>query len=137
MVRLPKEVVIDPPYDAELKGMLSFKSFLDAERTLLRLEDLRQKYIAQCDKMGFEYCRRVALLGRRRAEQVSRNQRVQPAKRRQKKEIASWFQVWLETPDLFINWLELRKRTPSFLGLSGPEGNVDEGEGAHRNGQES
>jgi len=117
MVRFPKELAIDPPYESALKGILSFRSFADAEQTLLRLEELRQKYLADGDDKGHEYCRRIALLGRRRAELVGGNRKVAAVKRKRKMEIAMWFQIWLETPDLFHEWLELRKRSPSFMEL--------------------
>jgi hypothetical protein len=37
-------------------------------------------------------------------------------------EIALWFQIWLETPNLFNDWLELRKSSPSFIELLESEG---------------
>jgi len=117
MARLRSEITIDPPYDSTLKGILSFRSFPEAERTLRRLEQLRQKYVAEGDDKGIECCRQVALLGRKRAELISCNQKVLAAKRQEKKEIASWFQIWLETPDLFADWLELRKGTSAFRRL--------------------
>jgi hypothetical protein len=61
-----------------------------------------------------EYCRRLALLGRRRAEFIGRNRRVGLQKRLQKMEISAWFRLWLESPELFEDWLALRKRTPEF-----------------------
>jgi hypothetical protein len=64
-----------------------------------------------------EYCRRVGALGRRRAELISRNRRVDPRKRLQKREAAVWFRVWLETPELFEDWVSLRKRTEDYLKL--------------------
>ena len=35
-------------------------------------------------------------------------------KRAQKEEIAHWFAIWLETPDAFFDWLEVRKASPEF-----------------------
>lgn len=124
MARSSDSIPIDPPYDKDLCEILSFKSLHEAEETLLRLEDLRQKYRAKNDDKGVEYCRQVAMLGRRRAQLISRNRRVQPLKRRQKEEIALWFQIWLETPELFPSWLDLRKSASSFNELrgSGEEG---------------
>ena len=122
MARLSKALVIDPPYDAELKGILSFRSFADAERTLERLQELRQKYLAQDDDKGLECCRQVALFGRRRAELVGRNRKVSEVKRKQKVEVALWFQIWLETPDLLRDWLELRKASRPFIELLESEG---------------
>ena len=37
-----------------------------------------------------------------------------PEKREEKEEIAHWFAIWLETPDTFFDWLEVRKESPGF-----------------------
>ena len=58
--------------------------------------------------------REVGRLGRRRAEMISRNHKVDGAKRAEKEEIAQWFAVWLETPDAFFDWLEVRKQSPDY-----------------------
>ncbi len=29
-------------------------------------------------------------------------------------EIAEWFTVWLQTPEIFDDWLELRRRSANF-----------------------
>ncbi len=124
MARSTNEITIDPPYQEALEGILSFKTLEDAERTLERLEALRQMYSARGDDKGSEYCRRIALTGRRRAESISRNRRVREPTRQQKKEIALWFQVWLETPHLFVDWIALRKGTASYARLADAEGGV-------------
>lgn len=108
---------IDPPYDKALAGILSFSSLADAEQTLRRLENLCRNYRAASDKKGVDYCRQIALLGRRRAEIISRNRRVSPQKRRQKQEVATWFRIWLETPAVFDEWLAMRKSTEAFKNL--------------------
>ncbi len=129
-------MAIDPPYDRDLKGILAFRTFEDAECTLLRLEELRQKYIARGDDKGSQWCREVALTGRLRAERISRDRRVNDSKRRQKREISFWFQVWLETPEIFGDWLTLRKQAPSFRKLAGSEDCAGAGEGDRQNGKE-
>ncbi len=108
---------LQPPYREDLTGILAFSSFGEAEQTLKRLENLCRKYRSARDKKGEAYCRRIALLGRRRAELISRNRRVSRQKRLQKEEIANWFRIWLETPDLFEDWLSLRKGTEEFKRL--------------------
>lgn len=111
----------DPPYDKQLLGILAFAGFCDAENTLRRLEKLRQEYSAVGDKKGVEYCRRIALQGRRRAELIGRNKKVRLQKRLHKLEIAVWFRVWLETPELFEDWLALRKGTTEYQKLQQSE----------------
>jgi hypothetical protein len=108
---------IDPPYREALAGLLSFSSFAETERTIKHLKNLCREYQFVSDKKGVEYCRRIASLGRRRAELISRNKRVSLQKRLQKQEIATWFQIWLETPAIFDDWLEMRKNTEEFRRL--------------------
>jgi hypothetical protein len=49
-----------------------------------------------------------------RAQMISKNARVALEKREEKAEIAEWFKIWLETPQIFASWLALRKRSPDF-----------------------
>ena len=107
----------DPPYDELLRGILSFRTLARTEQTIGYLEILRQRFLAASDKKGVEYCRQVGMLGRRRAELIAANHRVDRKKRLQKQEAALWFRIWLETPELFPEWLALRKRTADFQSL--------------------
>jgi hypothetical protein len=113
---------IPPPYRHDLEGVLCFADFPGAENTIRRLDRLFRTYMSAGDRQGVYFCRQVALTGRRRAEAISRNQRVAMEKRLQKREIAAWFRVWLETPDLFDHWLELRKRAPEFRQMFAKDG---------------
>ncbi len=112
-----RELQFDPPYDSILGGILAFRTLVETEDTIRRLEKLRQCFLASSDKKGVEYCRQVGALGRRRAELIARNRRVAAEKRSQKQEAALWFRIWLETPDLFEDWLSLRRKTGEFLKL--------------------
>jgi hypothetical protein len=110
-------VKIDPPYCEVLDTILAFSSFAEAEETIQRLDYLCRNYQSASDKKGVSYCRHIAALGRQRAELISRNARVNPQKRLQKKEIAQWFGIWLETPSIFKDWLSMRKNTEEFQKL--------------------
>ena len=109
-----REPQFDPPYDRILKGVLSFGTLAETEETLNRLENLRQRFLAARDKKGVDYCRQLGLLGRERATMISRNRHVDPGKRLVKAEAALWFSIWLETPELFADWLVLRKSSGDF-----------------------
>jgi hypothetical protein len=112
-----RELHFDPPYDQMFEGVLAFGTLMETESTLTRLENLRQRFLAASDKKGVEYCRRLGRQGRERAEMISRNRRVDANKRLLKQEAALWFRIWLETPELFAEWLFLRKRTPEYQKL--------------------
>jgi hypothetical protein len=45
---------------------------------------------------------------------IARNPRVDAQKREEKKEMLEWFRIWLETPDAFFDWLDVRKQSPEF-----------------------
>jgi hypothetical protein len=81
---------------------------------LIRLDELLRKFRLEHKRGGEQRVREVALLGRRRAEMIARNRKVEPKKRAEKEEIARWFGTWLETPDAFFDWLEVRKQSPEF-----------------------
>jgi hypothetical protein len=113
---------MDAPYDRLLKGVLAFSDFETAESCLKRLENLRNSFCSASDMKGVGYCREIALTGRRRAEFIARNRRVCWQKRAQKQEIATWFRIWIETPQIFEDWLALRKQTAEFLELQNSTG---------------
>ncbi len=117
MSRSSPKLMLDPPYDKQLEGILGFATFRDAEDAIHRLAEHRREYMTAGDKKGLACCRRLALIGRRRAELIARNRKVRPEKRLNKQEIADWFRVWLETPELFEDWLAMRKATAEFQRL--------------------
>lgn len=73
------------------------------------LRDLQQEYSRAGSREDAEDCRRAVLRGRRRLESLLRRPSLSPAKRAEKEEILAWVRVWLESPDLFPAWLDLRK----------------------------
>jgi len=101
-------------YEEEFQDLLHFSTLDEAEMCLVRLDELLRKFIVENEKPAAERVREVARLGRRRAEMISRNHKVDALKRLEKEEIAHWFGIWLETPDAFFDWLEVRKQSPDF-----------------------
>jgi hypothetical protein len=101
-------------YEKEFADLLHFSTFEEAEMCLVRLDELLRKFTIEGEQAAAERVREVARLGRRRAEMIARNHKVDPEKREEKEEIAHWFAIWLETPDTFFDWLEVRKESPGF-----------------------
>jgi hypothetical protein len=116
---------VDPAYRETFSGLLQFADFAAAEQTLSSLEELRVRFRDSGDARGMMVCRHVGLRGRRRSAGIAANPRVHPELRRQKAEIASWFAVWLETPEIFADWLELRKASEEFRALAPAAGPGD------------
>jgi hypothetical protein len=101
-------------YEEEFTDLLHFSTFTEAEMCLVRLDELLRKFVAESERHAAERVREVARLGRRRAEMISRNHKVEAENRAQKEEVAHWFAIWLETPDAFFDWLEVRKQSQDF-----------------------
>jgi len=105
---------MEEPYASRLKGVLQFGDFASAERSLRALFDIFCEYREASDREGTSLVRAAVVRGKERAASLARNPRVSPEKRLEKQEIAHWFHVWLETTDLFFDWLELRKESEEF-----------------------
>ena len=101
-------------YEEEFRDLLHFSNLEEAEMCLVRLDELLRKFRAEGERAAVERVRDVARLGRRRAEMIARNPKVDARKRAEKQEVMHWFKIWLDTPDAFFDWLELRKQSPEF-----------------------
>jgi len=113
-VQLTEREEAEERFEEEFEDLLHFKTLYDAEVSLTRLDELLRRFRAHDEKAAVERVLEIARLGKRRAEMISLNRKVDARKRQEKKEIADWFRIWLETPDAFFNWLELRKASPEF-----------------------
>ncbi len=101
-------------YEEEFRDLLRFASLEEAEMCLVRLDELLRKFRGEGERAAAERVLEVARLGRRRAEMIARNPKVEARKRGEKEEVMQWFKIWLDTPDAFFDWLELRKQSPDF-----------------------
>ncbi|MFN2595686.1 MAG: hypothetical protein ABR563_00590, partial [Pyrinomonadaceae bacterium] len=102
------------PYAPVLRNVLRFSDFDQAANSIRRLDNLRRQFARKKDEEGSRRVRELALKGKRRAQMIAANKSVDRRKRAEKEEIAQWFTVWLQTPELFDDWLALRRRAPDF-----------------------
>src|ERR1700756_1078571 len=113
-VVLTQQEEAEDQYEEEFEDLLHFKTLEDAEVSIMRLDELMRKFQEHGEHAAVERVLNVARLGKRRAEMIARNPKVEKLKRAEKVEIASWFRIWLETPDAFFDWLDVRKQSPDF-----------------------
>jgi hypothetical protein len=114
-VQLSEREEAEERFEEEFEDILHFKTLQDAEVSLTRLDELLRRFRAHGEKAAVERVLEIARLGKRRAEMISHNRKVEARKREEKIEIAEWFRIWLETPEAFFDWLEVRKASPEFL----------------------
>lgn len=105
---------LESPYDAMFRNVLKFADFKQAVISIRRLENLRKKFAAENDKEGLRLVRETALKGKNRALMIAGNDKVEERNRDEKREIAEWFTLWLQSPEIFENWIALRQRSSNF-----------------------
>ena len=104
----------ESPYDAMFRNILKFGDFAETLASVRRLENLRRKFTQEKDREGLRLMREIAIKGKSRAQMISKNGKVAPDKRREKAEIAEWFTIWLQNPEVFENWIVLRRKSADF-----------------------
>jgi hypothetical protein len=114
ILKLDVERRLESPYDAMFRNILKFADFRQALVSIRNLENLRQKFLRENDKEGLRHVRETALKGKNRAQMIAKNPKVDEAKRAEKGEIAEWFTLWLQSPEIFENWIALRQNSKDF-----------------------
>jgi hypothetical protein len=85
-----------------------------AEKFIDELEQLRKQYELNEDRQSLAQVRAIASESRQLAESIARNHSAEQTVRVEQAEIAEWLKVWLQTPALFKDWLELRRGSNEF-----------------------
>jgi len=88
-------------------------SINQAKDLIERLDKLRNKFENEADLQSLEQLRSIAIDARKTAQLLSKK-RASDADRAEQSEIAEWFAVWIKTPNLFDDWIELRRRSTEF-----------------------
>ena len=102
------------PYEAAFRNVLKFSTFEEAAASIRRLDNLRKQFRRKGDKEGLRRVQETVLKGKQRAQMIARNQSVNERKRAEKAEMAEWFTVWLNQPEIFEDWLALRLASKDF-----------------------
>ena len=66
------------------------------------------------DATGLKELRDTVVASRKDLLLRARSKIIAGGVREQMKEISQWLTVWLQSPELFSDWLDLRRRSPEF-----------------------
>jgi len=83
-----------------------------ADAALAELERLRCAFAR--DETVLNELKSLAVDSRKTLIKRAKDASLSPQAREVQTEIAEWLRVWLETPNLFVQWLELRKASATF-----------------------
>jgi hypothetical protein len=85
-----------------------------AEALIKKLEKLRKRAESSGDLNAAKETRNLAISGRQIAELMAKDGKLNQLQRSEQAEIAQWLKVWIQTPSLFADWLDLRRRSEEF-----------------------
>lgn len=114
IMKLDVERRLESPYAPMFRNILKFSDFVQALVSIRKLENLRKKFAQEKDKEGLRLVRETAIKGKNRALMISKNPKVEAKKRAEKIEIAEWFTLWLQSPEVFENWVQIRQKSKDF-----------------------
>lgn len=114
VLELDARVRDDDSHEAAFRNVLKFATFDEAIASLYRLTNLLNKYESSNDREGVRRVFEKVREGRKRAEMIARNAKVDLRKRAEKAEIAEWFKLWLQSPKMFAAWVDVRRESEEF-----------------------
>jgi len=85
-----------------------------AEALIKKLEKLRQRAETSGDQAALNQVRTIAVSARQHTELLAKDRKLNQHERAEQAEIIEWLKLWIQTPVLFADWLELRRRSPEF-----------------------
>lgn len=116
-VRYDQILVMSTPiekYQYIFDGVMHCETLESTEASLQKLDELRRKFQRLGDRRGLRFAREIAIKSKREAEALAQRETLDAEQRVEQAEIAQWITIWLQTPELFSSWLELRKAAPEF-----------------------
>ena len=94
--------------------LIRLDSFDETVKTLQSADNLRRKYKADGDREGEKNLRKGLLDAKKELLHSAQDRKLDEQSRRIKAEIAEWVTIWLQSPELFENWIGLRTASSEF-----------------------
>jgi hypothetical protein len=104
-------------YENAFARFLENDDLTEAEKSIRGIDELYRKFNQAGDRAGVRFAFEAARSAKQNATELSQLPDLSAAQRREQAEIAQWFNVWLQTPDLFTEWVRLRKASAEFKKL--------------------
>jgi len=98
----------------EFREGLDFSDFSSAFESVVKLEEKRLQLQVDNEATGLKELRDIVAAARKDSLLLARSKILDGSAREQGKEISEWLTVWLQAPELFSDWLALRRRSPEY-----------------------
>jgi hypothetical protein len=111
---------VEEKYVRIFEGVLKIDNLAAAEKSIRQIDTLYRQFQKRRDRRGARAARDLALRGKDQAVSRNKDQTLTANARAEQAEIAGWLTIWLQTPDLFDHWIELRKLSTEYRNRFGP-----------------
>jgi hypothetical protein len=101
----------------EFREGLDFSNLSSAFNSFVKLEEKRLQLRVDDEATGatsLRELRDIVTAARKDSLLQARSKILDRSVREQLKEISEWLTVWLQAPELFSDWLDLRRRSPEY-----------------------
>lgn len=96
------------------RDRLDFSDLSSAFDSVVKIEEKRLQLQAADNAVGLKQLRDIVAAARKDLLLRMRSKIIGAEQTEQSKEIAQWLTVWLQSPELFSDWLDLRRRSPDY-----------------------
>jgi hypothetical protein len=94
---------------------LNFDGLTESVASIQRLERLRMEFGHASNHEGLRRLTEAVQSSKEECRLLAKSPIVEAGKRAEASEIAQWLGVWLKQPEIFADWIELRKRSGEFV----------------------
>jgi len=101
--------------ELQLPPGINFGNLPEAFDSFVKLDQERQKLEGENDELGLKRLREAVAEVFGDSQLRAESKILDPADREAAKEIANALRVWLQAPELFLDWFDLRRRSPEFV----------------------
>lgn len=118
-LRHPEVIVFDVQWrtsklEKKPDHIFSFANLAEASEQAIKIEVARRELRAHEDQPGQQELEDFVVKIRDDYELLSTSPVVEENVRAELGEVSTWLTIWLRTPELFLDWLELRLSSPEF-----------------------
>lgn len=109
----------DRPHEPALRGILDTSTLKKTLRSLRNAENLRKKLVEKNDREGLRLLRSEVLKAKTEARNQAAGKKITGLEKQTAEETAHWLTLWLQSPELFENWVKLRRESKEFIEIFG------------------
>ena len=114
LMNLYVERASDRPYDPALNNLFDLTSLEKLRSSLSKAENLRRKLKSDNDTEGLRLLNKTAVETKELAKKNSAERKLSAVERSVNAEAVEWITLWLQSPELFENWVSLRRANRDF-----------------------